>query len=227
MESLKGLNKWSSQNVYLVDKGGRQLQPKIETKVELTDFDSMTPHQKCALLTVALFTTENYINELTRQCSSERAQNEWQGTLNTILSRHRCRNSGTWTKGSDRPSGEEIALSLIGWLGAAGAQISRFQEENGFVKWTGTVCSLCVSSLVVSCAHFSVLNLHTFWMLVGVFRNRTVHFNKPGTLVHEKSRDRQYWDEDKGDNSGDSTKWQIGEAGEKRRGKISRKTLKK
>lgn len=46
--------------------------------------------------------------------------------------------------GSDRPSGEEITLPLIGRLGAAGAQISRFQEEKGLVKWIGTVCALCV-----------------------------------------------------------------------------------
>lgn len=75
-------------------------------------------------------------------------------TLWTRLRLHRCGgNSGTRTKGSDRPSGEEIALPLIGWLGAAGAQISRFQEESGLVKWIGTVCALCVLFVIV-CAPF-------------------------------------------------------------------------
>lgn len=39
-------------------------------------------------------------------------QNEWQWTLNTTVCHH-CRSSRTWTKGFDRPSGEEIALP---WL---------------------------------------------------------------------------------------------------------------
>lgn len=63
---------------------------KLEQKCVYVIFPE---HQKCAR-TVAWYTAEKYINELAKEGSSERAQNEWQVALNTILSRHRCR-SGT------------------------------------------------------------------------------------------------------------------------------------
>lgn len=142
---------------------------------------------------MALCTIEKYINELPRENSSERAQNERQGTLNTNLSRHHCRNSGTWTKGSDRPSGEEIALCLIGWLEAAGAQISRFQEENGLVKWIGTVCARCalfVWVLPMCPAPICVLTYACeslyVWMFVGVFRNSGYQINKSEADFYSK-----------------------------------------
>lgn len=151
-----------------------------------------------------------------RKSSSDRAQNEWQGALNTIQSRRHCRNSGTWTEGSDRPSGEEIALSLIGWLGAAGAQISRFQEENSLVKWIGTeraLCALCVSS--DSCVFCPFLCLN-------VCRGESVCFygcvqtqrraQESGRLVWEKENSQVVSEEEKGGNSCGSTKidWWMG-----------------
>lgn len=99
-------------------------------------------------------------------------QNEWQYALNTTSSCHHRRNSRTWTKGSDRLSREEIALSLIGWLGAAGAQISRFQEESGLVKWTGTVCALCARAPCVCLA--CVLHPYMF-KRAGLCRSLCVH----------------------------------------------------
>lgn len=97
-------------------------------------------------------TSWSYCKVPARESPFECAQNEWQDALNTTSSCHHRRNSRTWTKGSDRLSREEIALSLIGWLGAAGAQISRFQEESGLVKWTGTVCALCARAPCVCLA---------------------------------------------------------------------------
>lgn len=87
-----------------------------------------------------------------RESPSGCAHNERQDDLNTTPSCHRRRSSGTWMEGSDRLSRVEITLALIGWLGAAGAQISRFQEVSGLVKWTGTVCALCACvSVCLAC----------------------------------------------------------------------------
>lgn len=86
-----------------------------------------------------------------REGPSGCAHNERQDDLNTTPSCHRRRSGGTWTEGSDRLSRVEITLALIGWLGAAGAQISRFQEASGLVKWTGTVCALCARACTCTC----------------------------------------------------------------------------
>lgn len=156
-------------------------------------------NQKCAL-TIDWYTTENYINELATEKLLWSCP-EWVAGR----SEH---------EGSDRPSGEEIALSLIGWLGAAGAQISRFQEENSLVKWIGTeraLCALCVSSDSCVFCPFLCLNVCRGESAHGCVQTQR-RAQESGRLVWEKENSQVVSEEEKGGNSCGSTKidWWMG-----------------